>query len=414
MKRRLLLIALLLLAPSIAQATSRPATPRQLEKWRSQIRQTLFIPSPLPALAPTTYSTFSPAPGVIAERISYATNYGLRIPAVIYRPEHPTAPMPAIVIVNGHGGDKTSWYAFYSGILYARAGAVVLTYDPMGEDERNSSRASETRIHDTVVPGSHIPEHLAGLMITDILQSFSYLAQRSDVDPHRIAISAYSMGSFHAVIAGALEPRLRALLLSGGGNLDGPGGYWDTSKPMCQGGAYRALNILEDADARGAILYALNQQHGPTLILNGTADGLITRPHTDEAFFVDLRDRTAAITGTRKNLFETDWFPGAGHRPNFVTRKAALWLQQQLSFPNWTVAAINALGESHISEWAARTGAHVGSGFLNELSEGGVEALSTDIPNLPRNLLQAIPEPEWQQHKQDFIWETWLERTKTF
>jgi len=51
--------------------------------------------------------------------------------------------MPGLIVVNGHGGDKYSWYAFYAGILYARAGTVVVTYDPIGEGERNAGRKKQ-------------------------------------------------------------------------------------------------------------------------------------------------------------------------------------------------------------------------------------------------------------------------------
>ena len=162
---------------------------------------------------------FSPAEGVIAERVSYGTNYGMRVPAIIYRPTHANGRLPGLVIVNGHSGDKTSWYAFYAGILYARAGAVVVTYDPVGEDERNSDRKSESNVHDTFVAGEQMPARMGGQFVTDILQAVSYLAARHDVDPKRIGVAAYSMGSFHAALAGAIEPRIHALVLSGGGNL---------------------------------------------------------------------------------------------------------------------------------------------------------------------------------------------------
>ncbi len=148
------------------------------------------------------------------------------------------------MIVNGHSGDKASWYAFYSGVLYAKAGAVVVTYDPVGEYERNSNRDSDTKAHDTFVPGPEMPQRMGGQMITDVMQAVGYLAQRPDVDPTRIGVAGYSMGSFHAGIAGALDPRIHALILSGGGNFDGPGGYWDSSsKVMCQAGPYHALGF---------------------------------------------------------------------------------------------------------------------------------------------------------------------------
>jgi pimeloyl-ACP methyl ester carboxylesterase len=385
-----------------------PLTKRQCNDWRKEIKKALFIPDPLPALATTEYGTFSPASGVIAERLTYGTLYGMRVPAIVYRPATPRKHMPGMVIVNGHQGDKTSWYAFYSGILYARAGAVVVTYDPIGEDERNSSRKSETSSHDTVVPGAQMPARMGGQMITDILEAVSYLRSRKDVYPKRIAVAAYSMGSFHAAIAGAIDPRIHALVLSGGGNLSGPGDYWAiSSKVMCQSGPSKALDFLPD---RGAVLYALNQRRGPTFIMNGTRDKVMTSVNTDEVFFTRLKEQTAAISGTDAGLFETYWFPGAGHRPNFVTRPAALWLQRQLHFPNWTGASIEAAGEIEVSEWAAQSGAHVGQTFLNELSEGGVQALTTDIPNVPREDLQTVPAAEWKLHKDDYVWEGWVKR----
>jgi len=383
---------------------------RQFAEWREQIRQALFIPDSMPAIDARSYGSFVPVEGVVAERVTYATTYGMRVPAIVYRPAKAKGRLPALVVVNGHSGDKTAWYAYYTGILYARAGAVVVTYDPVGEDERNSGRASETKAHDTFVPGAEMPERMGGQMVGDVMQAVGYLAQRTDVDATRIGVVAYSMGSFHAAIAGALDTRIRALVLSGGGNLDGTGGYWESSpKVMCQAGPYKALSFLGD---RGAALYALNQQRGRTFIINGTADPLVLSKNTLEPFFEDLGNRTAAISGTRPGLFETYWIQGAGHRPNFVTRPAALWLESQLHFPNWTEASIRTMGEVHISEWATQTGAHIGSSFANEASEGGVRALDAAVPNQAREALQAVPTEEWERHKTDYVWESWVERAR--
>lgn len=406
----LLTIAVIGAAAGAQPNASLPATASQFDQWRREIRQALFIDDPLPPLGPRSYGTFFTADGVVAERVTYGTSYGMRVPAIVYRPSKGNRRLPGLVIVNGHSGDKTSWYAFYSGILYARAGAVVVTYDPVGEDERNNNHKSETNVHDTFVPGQQMPARMGGQFVTDIMQAVSYLSSRADVDPKRIAVAAYSMGSFHAAIAGAIDTRIHALILSGGGNLDGPGDYWARSpKVMCQSGPSKALDFLTD---RGAVLYALNQRRGPTLIMNGTEDPVIVSVQTQEPFFARLRVRTTAITGTSAGLFETYWIEGAGHRPNFVTRPAALWLQRQLHFPNWSDAEIRSMDEVHVSEWSAKTGAHIGGRFQTELSEGGVRALSTNVPNVPWEELQAVPIDEWQQHKDDFIWEEWVTRAR--
>ena len=120
----------------------------QRDALRREIRSTLFVPDPLPNLDAQTHGRFEPAPGVVAERVTYATQFGMRVPAILYLPKERRDKIPALIVINGHGGDKYSWYAFYTGVLYARAGAAVLTYDPIGEGERNRGRKSGTRAHD--------------------------------------------------------------------------------------------------------------------------------------------------------------------------------------------------------------------------------------------------------------------------
>ncbi len=384
----------------------------QPEQLRRRIADTLFVPEPAPALSPVHYGDFEPVPGVVAERISYGTEFGMRIPAILYRPAHRgVAKAPALVVVNGHGGDKYAWYSFYAGILYARAGAFVLTYDPIGEGERNRERKSVTRQHDTPVPPEEMGRRMAGLMITDVRQAVSYLSQRTEVDPSRIAAAGYSMGSFVLGITCAIETRLRACVLVGGGNLDAPGGYWDRSSHiMCQAIPYKSLLFLGD---RGAALYHLHALRGETFVFNGTVDGVVTsEPEGPEAFFADLRQRTIALHGRRQNVFEYGFEQGAGHRPYFVTRPVALWLQRQLHFPGWTEARIARLPETHIGEWKLREKVFIEAAYNTEVREAGVRALGSGIPGLTREQLTAVPIAEWERDKDRFIYEKWIEEAR--
>jgi len=390
-------------------AAGQKGTAAQLQAWRNEILRTLAVPQPLPELKPETFGSFSPEPGVVAEKLTYGTEFNMRVPAVLYRPQHSAGRVPALVVVNGHGGDKYSWYSFYTGILYARAGAVVLTYDPIGEGERNDEHKSATREHDRVVDQAGYPQHLSGLMITDVMQAVLYLRQRPDVDPERIAILGYSMGSFVSAITGAVDTRIHAVILSGGGDLDGPVGYWDRSnKLMCQAIPWKSLNVLGD---RPAVIYALNQQRGTTYIINGTADTLVDIPNHLEPYFADLRNRVEAITGTRKNIFETYFIPNVSHRPNWVTRPAALWLKENLGLPNWTKQQIEQMPETHISEWAKQNNVTMDKGYVQEDREGGVMALGKGVPNLTREQLTVVSMDEWQQHKDEYVYSAWVRRT---
>ena len=379
---------------------------------RGQIEATLHVSRPLPALEAKVYGKFSPAPGVDADRVSYAAAYELRVPAIVYHPAGATIEQhPALVIVNGHGGDKSSWYAYWAGILYARAGAVVLTYDPIGEYERNSERRSATRAHDAVVePKEEMGRRLAGLMVTDVMQAVAYLAQRKDVDPKRIAVLGFSMGSFVSSIACAVDTSIHACVLVGGGNLDGPGGRWDTqSAEMCERIPYQSLKTLGD---RGAVLLALNAKRGPTLIYNGTADDVVDIVHHGPEFFEDLRKRTIAELGSSKDVFEFGFSQGTGHAPYFLTRPVALWLEEKEKFPGWTKKQIEAMPESRLSDWAAANHLSMAQSqsFLKE--QGAVEALGDKIPVVPRDSLHAIPDAVWDADRADYVYETWVNRAR--
>ncbi|MBM3745297.1 MAG: acetylxylan esterase [Acidobacteria bacterium] len=377
--------------------------------WRRQIKATLFVPDPLPRLAPRTHGRFEPAPGVVAERVSYGTQFGLRVPAILYLPKSGSGKAPAFIVVNGHGGDKYSWYAFYSGILYARAGAAVLTYDPAGEGERNIDRQSGTRAHDKVEDPPELARRLAGLMITDVMQAVSFLSQRPEVDATRIAAAGYSMGSFVLSLACAVDTRLKACVLAGGGNLDGPGEYWDKSKPMCQGIPYQSLMFLGD---RPAALYALHAARGATLVFNGLEDSTVRIPPNAEAFFQDLQRRVAELRGSSAGVFDTGFVPGVGHRPFFVTRPVALWLERRLDFPNWTEQSIPTMPETHISQWAKQNGVEMDPLYSSEHREGGTRALDTGVPALTRADLSVFTAQEWEQRKASLIHEEWLRQAK--
>jgi dienelactone hydrolase len=372
------------------------------------VLETLHVPSPLPDLQARTHARFRPAPGVVAERVSYSTQLGMRVPAILYLPEARAGKVPALIVVNGHGGDKYAWYAFYSGIAYARGGAAVLTYDPIGEGERNIGRRSGTRAHDINVRPEELGRRMGGLMITDVMQAVSYLSQRPDVDAKRIAAMGYSMGSFVLSLACAVETRLRACVLVGGGNLDGPGEYWDRAKPMCQGIPYRSLSFLGD---RPAQLYALHAKRGATLVYNGLEDTVVAIPSHGPDFFQDLQQRTQRLV-PGKRIFDVEFMPGASHRPYFVTKPVAFWLEKELDFPNWTPESLPSLPETHISEWAAQNHVEMDPGYANEQREGGTRAIGIAVPGLTRRELSVFSEGEWQRAKDTLIYEGWLRRAK--
>ena len=381
-------------------------TAAQAQAWRTQIKEDLFVADPAPSVHVESFGSFEPEPGIVAERLTYQTAYRQRVPAILYRPKSVKGKMPGLVVVNGHGGDKYSWYAYYAGILYARGGAAVLTYDVIGEGERNIHRKSVTRAHDELQSPPEIARKLSGLMITDLTQAVSVLAQRPDVNKDALGAMAYSMGTFVLDVACALDTRLHACVLGAGGSLDGPGGYWDVSHPMCQGIPYKSLSFLGD---RAAVLYALQADHAATLVYNGLDDAIVKRdPRGPEVFFRDLQVRTRALVGADKPVFETGFEPDAGHRPWFVTKPIALWLERHFEFPNWTRASIQAMPVTHISEWSRANGVPIEAQYATESREGGLRGLGGNVPALTRDQLSVFTPEQWEKQKGSMTYESWL------
>jgi len=414
----------------IAIAAPSTPPPTQFDLWRAQIRHALYIPDKLPALEPKIWSTFAPMPGVLADRVTYRTADGMLVPAIVYRPQKSKGKIPGIVVVNGHGGDKYSWYAFYSGMMFAQAGAEVVTYDPIGEGERNIDRKSRASSHDRIIP---VPEgvnsddpgqHLAGLMQVDVAQAVSYLSQRPEVNPKRIAVVGYSMGAFVTGIAGALDTRIHAILLSGGGTFDDQadgGKSYDVGTLPCQAAPWHALKVLGTGfHHRGAILYALNAQRGPMLVENGSNDTVMDIPHRPPDWFAALHDQALDLAVKTEgkpddlaaNSFTTHVDDGKSHRTAWVERYAVAWLNDKLHFANWTDTQIQNMPTIHITDWlkANDLAWSMSKGYDRDDREGGLLALGTNIPGIQHDQLNVLPDPDWQRLKPDLIYENWAQK----
>jgi dienelactone hydrolase len=343
------------------------------------------------------------------------------VPAIVYRPEHAKGKLPGIVVVNGHGGDKFAWYAFYSGMMFARAGAMVVTYDPIGEGERNIEKKSRAGSHDAIVatpegvPADDWGQRLAGLMQVDVMQAVAYLAQRPEVDPKRIATVGYSMGAFISGITGAIDPAIHAVLLSGGGTFDDEadgGKSFDTGKLPCQAPPWRSLRVLGDEPhKRGAVLYTLNADRGPMLVENGSMDEVMDIPHRPPSWFADLRAQAVALHGSEKNMFTTHVDAGMSHRTAWVERPGVAWLNEQIHFANWTGADIAKMPTTHISEWAHANNVDITPNYMKENREGGLIALGTGFPGIAREQLMALPADEWEREKDVLTYEAWKAKT---
>jgi len=46
--------------------------------------------------------------------------------------------------------------------------------------------------------------------------------------------------------------------------------------------------------------------------------------------------------------------------------------------------------------------------YATELREGGTRALGEDVPAVPHDRLNALPEDRWQRDREKYVYETWV------
>ncbi len=285
---------------------------------------------------------------------------------------------------------------------------MVVTYDPIGEFERNIDGKSQASSHDALpLPYGR---HLAGLMQVDAMQAVSYLLQRKEVDPKRIGLLGFSMGSFVGGITGAIDTRIHAVVLSGGGIYGDAGSYWDRGVKPCQVPASRELLKVMPGAERGATLYTLNADRGPMLVMDGTADKVMDIPFSGADWLEKTREATIAMHGSAQDVFTSVIYPDVGHRPSWVDADGFLWLSDHLHFANWTTAQIKAMPVTNISEWKKANSTAVNSvvrGPLVSEAEGTLMAVGDDVPALTREQLTVLPEATRREMAPRLTYESW-------
>ena len=230
------------------------------------------------------------------ERVSYAAAYGgERVPAHLLLPKSARPPFQVVVyfpsspaeqFASSQTLDGLPWFEFL-----VRSGRAVLfpIYKNTYERRIPGWRWSPTARRDVLLQWSK-----------DLGRSLDYLATRSDVDSERVAFYGFSLGAVYGPVFVAVEPRLRAALLLGGGIHPSP--YLPEVDP---------LNFAPRVRV-------------PTLMLTGRDD--FVRPVATH------QEPLLRLLGTPDEQKRIAQFDG-GHTPsdiNAIVREANAWLDRWL------------------------------------------------------------------------------------
>lgn len=221
---RSIALALLLVAPVVAQETKKPPVKpgwqerlekatRSPEAWkarRDEVRRQILIAAGLypeferPPLKPDVFGKVD-AEDYTIERVALETLPGFYLTGSLYRPKGKKAPFPAIVSPHGHWKEgryhqDASGNLPARGITYARFGFVCFMYDMVGYGDLQQLP------HKFDDPSWD--QGLFGLQTWNSLRAVDFVSSLPDVDPKRIGATGASGGGTQTFVLSAIDDRI--------------------------------------------------------------------------------------------------------------------------------------------------------------------------------------------------------------
>jgi len=135
------------------------------------------------------------------ERVTF-TSAGLDLAGVIHRPDDlkPGERRAAIIVLHGFGGTMAGPGGQNPAPFFSNLGYVVLRFDFRGCGQSGGERGRIICLEE----------------VEDASNALSFLAARPEVEPSRIALMGESFGAAVAVYGGGTDPRVAAVISSGG------------------------------------------------------------------------------------------------------------------------------------------------------------------------------------------------------
>jgi hypothetical protein len=217
------------------QARTRP----QAEAWQRALRAKLIdllggFPAERVPLRPVVLETRAFA-GYRREKVIFDTRAGVSALAYVLIPTNVKSPVSTMICVPGHGrgvddiigvDDKgqertdKSGYQHDFALQVVEAGLVAVALEPLAFGARRdpitirkglSTNACQPAAGGALLVG----QTMIGWRVWDVMRTIDYIATRPALDANRVGLMGISGGGTVTLFATALEPRLKAALVSG-------------------------------------------------------------------------------------------------------------------------------------------------------------------------------------------------------
>jgi dienelactone hydrolase len=208
-------------------------------EWQSQLRAKVTelvggFPAQRTPLRPVTLETRDYS-RYRREKLVFDSRDGATVLAYILTPLPARSPVPAVICVPGHGRgvddivaiddkgrDRTDkgGYQHDFAIQIAEAGMAAIAIEPMGfgcrRDPANMKRGlGRSSCQPVAGTALLLGQTLIGWRVYDVMRTIDLIATRDELDASRVGCVGISGGGTCTLFSAALEPRIRAALVSG-------------------------------------------------------------------------------------------------------------------------------------------------------------------------------------------------------
>jgi dienelactone hydrolase len=167
-------------------------------------------------------------------RVTVETEPGVRMPCYLLMPKEPAGTRrPAVIAQHGHGRGKDDVAGVWAsdedrrriaqdnydyGLQLVKRGYCVLCPDARGFGERREPEdiaSGRQSCRQGALNALLLGKTILGLKVWDVARAIDYLQSLPEVDPERIGMVGLSMGGTITLFTSALEPRIKAAVVSG-------------------------------------------------------------------------------------------------------------------------------------------------------------------------------------------------------
>jgi dienelactone hydrolase len=214
-------------------------TGAQAAEWQKALRAKLVeliggLASERQPLRPVTLETRT-FRGYRREKIVFDSRPGVSMLAYLLLPTTVQTPAPTVICIPGHGRgvddivgideqgrertDKAGYQHDFA-IQVAEAGMAAVAIEPMGfgcrRDPINARQGLSRKACEPTAGGALLlGETMIAWRVADVMRTLDYIATRPELDASRVGCMGISGGGTATLFAAALEPRIRAAMVSG-------------------------------------------------------------------------------------------------------------------------------------------------------------------------------------------------------